>query len=106
PQLVAHLNGEGLPLRLVSNRKDGVVAHTAYLTITGRTWEDLIGLRVYPEEIRHWRCTLYCERGTGSEDNWSDLSQLWGDCCLVVGPFLFFGDRELLGRVRAALTRS
>jgi hypothetical protein len=33
----------------------------------------------------------------------SHMTLQWGDGSLVVGPFLFYGDRELLGRVRAAL---
>jgi hypothetical protein len=30
---------------------------------------------------------------------------LWGDCCLVSGPFVFFGDPELLAEIRACLDR-
>jgi hypothetical protein len=55
------------------------------------------------ERIHSWRGTLFCLRKSG-ENDWSDLVLSWGDCCLEAGPFLFFGDRELLARVRAALS--
>jgi hypothetical protein len=29
---------------------------------------------------------------------------LWGDSCLLAGPFLFFGDQDLLDRIRAILS--
>jgi hypothetical protein len=104
PQLVVCLNREGLKLRTVATRKDGVIAQTAFLTTTSKGWEDLTLLPKVQEQINRWQGTLYCERGPRGEESWADLDQHWGDCYLVVGPFLFFGDRELLGRVRTALT--
>jgi hypothetical protein len=102
PQLVSYLNGEGLGLRLVATQKDGVIHTTAFLTTTPKGWEDLNRLQRGRTQIDHWRGTLHCERGPGGEI-WADLARQWGDCALVVGPFLLYGDRELLGRVRAAL---
>ena len=112
PRLVAYLNGKGLGLRMVSTRKDGVINQTAYLTTTNKGWEDCNPLRKDRQKIDLWQGTLHCElwRGTLhrerglSRDDLSDQPHLWGDCCLVVGPFLLFGDRELLSRVRAALS--
>jgi hypothetical protein len=100
-RLVTYLNGEGLRLRRVSTQRRGVSPLRAYLTTTAKEWLDLDSLPKDPDRIARWRGTLYCERGPA--DHWPDLQGQWGDCCLVVGPFLFFGDRELLGRVRAAL---
>jgi hypothetical protein len=102
PQLVEHLNGAGLELCLLGTGKDGVVDQSAYLTTTPRKWADVNRLFKDATLIEQWEGTLYCERGP--LPSWPGLTSLWGDCCLVVGPFLFFGDPQLLGRVRAALT--
>jgi hypothetical protein len=98
PRLVAYLNEAGLALRMVSARKDGVIDQAAFLTITDQEWEDLDRLFKNPKWISQWRGTLYCKRNTAGYD----LSH-WGDYSLVAGPFLFFGDPELLARVRDAL---
>jgi hypothetical protein len=103
PRLAAHLNGEGLGLRMVATQKDGAVHQTAFLTTTGKGWEDLNRLPKDLNQINRWQGTLYCERVPGG-DGWPGLAHPSDDCCLVVGPFLLYGDRELLGRVRAALT--
>jgi hypothetical protein len=112
PRLVAYLNDVGLGLRMVSTMKHGGIVQTAFLTTTTKEWNDLDGLPKHPKQNHRWRGTLYCERGQVRilgragrlfGDDWSDLTRQWGDCCLVAGPFLFYGDRELLDRVRAAL---
>lgn len=101
PQFVASLNGKGLGLRLVSTQKNGLIGQTAFLTSTDKEWIDLNPLPKVPKHITRWQGTLYCERGV-REPNWSKLTGQWGDCWLAVGPFLLYGDRELLARVRAA----
>jgi hypothetical protein len=106
PQLVAYLNDAGLGLRIVSTLKHGNIDQTAFLTTTTREWEDLNRLPKDQKQIHRWQGTLYCERGRAGlllGDDWSALTRQWGDCCLVAGPFLFYGDRDLLDRVRAAL---
>jgi hypothetical protein len=102
PQLIAHLEQEGLRLRTVPVRKDGPLSQEVFLTNTERDWSYFNGLGKDPGQIEQWRGTLYCERG-GAGRRGLDLDGLWGDCYLVAGPFVFFGDRELLGKVRAAL---
>jgi hypothetical protein len=106
PRLVAHLNDQGLGLRMVSTLKTDVIDQTAFLTTTNKKWQVLNRLPKDHKQIDLWRGTLYCELGRDGlfmRDDWSALTSQWGDCCLVIGPFLFYGDRELLGRVRAAL---
>jgi hypothetical protein len=103
PRLVAYLNSEGLGLRAVSTTNGGDIGPTAFLTTTDKGWEELSRLPRGPSHIDRWRGTLFCER-TSIGGDWPSLTRQWGDCCLVVGPFFFFGDRELLGRVRAALS--
>ncbi len=103
PRLVAYLNGKGLGLRVVPTLKGGGGSdRLAFLTTTDQGWEELSRLPRGRPQVGRWRGTLYCERGPAGGD-WDDLTAEWGDCSLVVGPFLLFGDRELLGRVRAAL---
>jgi hypothetical protein len=103
PQLVAYLNEAGLRLRMVATRKEGGVYPSAFLTTTDREWLELNRLPKDSSRINRWRGTLYCEQGPGG-DAWSDLARQWGDCCLISGPFLFFGDPYLLARVCDVLT--
>lgn len=103
PRLAAYLNEHGLHLRVVPTAAHAPPDPTAYLTTTDKGWEEFNRLFKGPLQMDKWRGTLYCERGHGG-DNWADLARQWGDYCLVAGPFIFFGDLELLGRVRAALT--
>jgi hypothetical protein len=102
PQLVSYLNGQGLGLRLVPPQKEGVLDKEAFLTTTDQSWSDLNQLPKIRERIHGWHGTLYCLR---NKEGYvlSGQVDVWGDCCLVAGPFLFFGDRDLLARVRAAL---
>ncbi len=101
PQLVAFLNGEGMGLRIVTTKKDGTIPNTAFLTTTTKGWDEFNKLTKNEKQISQWQGTLYCKRAPG--EAYSDQIHLWGDCCLVVGPFLLYGDRELLDRVHAVL---
>jgi len=102
-QLAAFLNDEGLGLRLVVTGNDAACPN-AFMTTTNKGWEELNGLVKHPERIGDWQGVLYCEHAQGLQATWPSMTPHWGGCCLVVGPFLFFGDKQLLGRVRAALT--
>jgi hypothetical protein len=104
PQLVAYLNGQGLELRVVATQRDGVIHQTVYLTTTDKEWTYFNRLPNDRNQIDLWRGTLYCVRGPIGP-LWSTLLSEWGECSLVIGPFLLYGDCELLGRVRAALTK-
>jgi hypothetical protein len=102
PKLVLYLNENGLQLRSIPTQKGSDVHTTAFLTTTEREWNDLNRLSKDSRRIDEWRGTLYCERGRG-EKQWQALIRQWGDYCLVAGPFLFFGDPQLLDRVHVAL---
>jgi hypothetical protein len=99
PQLIDHLRRQGLELRVVSTQNSGTLRHNAYLTTTAKKREELELLPKAPERAERWQGTLYVERSHNADV----FVQYWGDCCLVVGPFIFFGDRELLARVRDTL---
>jgi hypothetical protein len=99
PQLVDHLRQQGLELRVVATQDSGPPRHNGYLTTTDRKWQELNLMLKVPEQAEQWRGALYVERCHNTDIR----VQCWGDCCLVAGPFVFFGDRELLARVRDAL---
>lgn len=102
PELAIHLNRKGMAMRLRAVPKNGSIGHSAYLTATAKEWKDLNVLCKDPAFIQHWSGTLYCER-IGNK-NASHLIEQWGDeHCAIVGPFIFYGDAELLKRVRVAL---
>jgi hypothetical protein len=106
PRMVAHLNDAGLQLRIVSTLKNGLVGQAVFLTTTSKEWQDLNRLPKDQKQIHRWQGTLYCESSSidsPARSRWSEWSRQWGDCCLVAGPFFFYGDPELLDRVRAAL---
>jgi hypothetical protein len=108
PELADHLNRMGIQVRLraISRdgplTRDGLLTDSAYLTTTAKEWIDLNSLCKDPKRIRKWRGTLYCER-IGERDVAHFYIEQWGDHCLLVRPFLFYGDPELLERVRNAL---
>ncbi len=99
PRLADYLNRKGVPLRLVATQNNGTIRHNAFLTTTDKEWDDLSRPVKDPRWIGRWRGTLYCERNPEGDD----LARQWGDCYLEVGPFMFFGDPELLARVRTVL---
>jgi hypothetical protein len=97
------LREAGLGLRLVATREDGQVHNSAFLTATDMDWAELNVLPKVPEQAGRWRGTLYVERVWDRQQR-DVRTDVWGDSCLAVGPFLFFGDRDLLPRVHDALT--
>jgi hypothetical protein len=101
PQLAAYLNGKGLGLRMVPIVKGGTIRQTAFLTTTSQRWDFFNHLMKDPKQMDRWQGTLYCERAPHWA-SWGDPTLQSGECCLVIGPFFLFGDRELLGRVRDA----
>jgi hypothetical protein len=101
-ELAIHLNRMGVEVRLRAVPKIGPVTHSAYLTCTAKEWQDLNQLTKDPKRIQDWCGTVYCER-VGVSDPKHLLDQ-WGEHCLAVGPFLFYGDAHLLELVRAALS--
>jgi hypothetical protein len=102
PRLVDHLHDNGVDLHMTSPYKGKPVADVAYLSESERPWEELIYLPASPEAVDKWRGVVYCEKVASPA--WRDqrIAQ-WGDACLDAPPFLFFGDRQLLGRIGGAL---
>jgi hypothetical protein len=101
PTLADHLNRAGPEVRLRPVQKNGTFSQSAFLTTTDKNWFDLNALGKDPRWIHKWRGTVYCELRGGADS--ADLLRLWGDQGWSAGPFLFYGDAELLDRIRAAL---
>jgi hypothetical protein len=101
PRLAERLGGE-LGLRVVYADRKGQPGNNAYLTSTDKGWGQLHAVPQMPEFIGGWQGTVYCERVPDPRSR-DDQVRLGGDCCLRVGPFVFFGDRDLLARIRACL---
>jgi hypothetical protein len=100
--LADHLGRRGLDLRVVPTGRGRPRDAAAFLTTTDKSWSELNVLPQRVEAIDRWRGTVFCERVVQSAGRDHQV-ELWGDSCLVAGPFLFFGDRELLDRIRDTL---
>jgi hypothetical protein len=102
PELVHYLNRAGLRLHVVSTALDDVVQNTAFLTTSEKSWYEVNVLVKHESRLDSWQGVLYCER-VDSDVMRRQLAEQWGDHGWSAGPFLFFGDPELLARVRAVL---
>jgi hypothetical protein len=100
-ELTEQLKLTGVKVRLRSTQQNGVVGQTAFLIFTEKDWRSLNTLKKDSKHIHEWRGVLFCER-VGESDS-THLTTQWGDHCLAVGPFLFYGDAEHLRQVRDAL---
>jgi hypothetical protein len=100
--LLPHLEGRGLHFHASGTRENGPVVRNAFLTREERAWTDLGGLPKDPSKARSWSGIVYCECATREEAR-EDVLAGWGECGLRAGPFVFFGDPELLAEIRAAL---
>jgi hypothetical protein len=74
-----------------------------YLCERPRPREQLQWLRRAAEQGERWRGVVFCEMavhlGEIEENEW----QRWGDYGMRAGPFVLFGDPDLLGRIRRAI---
>jgi len=102
PRLVRHLQDSGLDLHAVSTGATTVSPRSAYLTSTERAPEEIRQLRMVVECTPEWRGVVYCERIVIPDNRAADRAT-WGACSIECGPFLFFGDPELLWQIEAAL---
>ena len=100
-ELADHLRERGLGLRTLSEPAAGPNGRSALLTVNGGDWKSLCPSHKIAERVAEWKGTVHVEmQGAG----WLDArTNAWGDCCLAAGPFLFFGDRDLLARIEEAL---
>jgi hypothetical protein len=104
PQLTAYLRSAGVEVYTLPCQRNGVEDLCAYLSVTKKEWRDVNGLSKSPNLIHEWRGIAYCARESARDT--ADLAAQWGDRCLRIGPFICYGDAELLARIDAAVNRS
>ena len=102
PRLVEHLRSRGLDLHVRPTSRDGPAVGSVYLTETERPWRELTLLRAAREHVGEWRGVVLCERNDSPDGDETRLAT-WGDGCLDLPPFVFFGDPALRARIEAAL---
>jgi hypothetical protein len=105
PRLAGCLHDRGVPLHVTPTARNAPVGDTAYLSEDEWAWEDLVRLPATRESANQWQGVVYCER-VGPHAGSDYRVARWGDACLDAPPFLFFGDRDLLGRIDGALNRN
>jgi hypothetical protein len=103
--VVSHLRGGGLDYRPVSTAQSGDRRRSVFLTKTDKSWAELNGTLKLPERIDDWRGTVYCEK-MGAPAFQQVRNRMWGDCCLHLGSFVFFGDPGMLVEIAAAMAQS
>ncbi len=101
PELLRHLEARGLGLHALPTFQGGSLDRSAYLTVPGKSLEEVKYLVMDPGRIHRWTGVVFCEDCPRLDAR--NLEVLGTDCSLRVGPFIFFGDRDLLARIRGAL---
>jgi hypothetical protein len=102
PELARYLDTTGLSFRVIATAQGNSPTDNAYLTTTAMTRQELDYLLKLPEGLSRWKGIVFCERNL-DDLNWASRLNLWGDYCLCAGPFVFFGDSELLEEIRQAV---
>jgi hypothetical protein len=101
-RLERHLGEQGLGLRRVDSTGMRPMVPCMFLTHTDKSWDQLERVPKAAALIDGWQGTVYCERWPGPEGRQYQAA-VWGDCCLLAGPYLFFGDRAILAEIQLAL---
>jgi hypothetical protein len=104
PKLVAYLRKAGVEVYTVPCQRNDVVDGCAFLSVTQKAWRDVYALTKGPNHIHEWRGIVYCARE--SSDDAASLATQWGDRCLRIGPFICYGDADLLARIGATFRDS
>jgi hypothetical protein len=102
PDLVASLEGRGVPLHLSPTGPGANTRIHAYLSTTAKPAAELYWLVKDTRTMHPWAGVVYCELSRNYEDR-EGVVEEWAECGLRAGPFVFFGDPQLLARIRTAL---
>jgi hypothetical protein len=100
--LVGYLRGRGLQFHLTPTSSGRNASSNAYLTTEAKPAAELYRLLTTRKAIHIWAGVVYCEVSRRYEDR-EGVLEMWADCGLRAGPFVFFGDPALLARIRTAL---
>lgn len=102
-ELVARLSQSTPPLhivRLYPSRPEGPM----WVCDRPQSVEDLRGMIRDPHRVQagRWRGIVFCQRLAGKSVICDEfIRDNWGECGMRVGSIVYFGDPELLERIRA-----
>jgi hypothetical protein len=102
PRLVERLRAHGLNYHVTPVTRGGSMENGVYLCETERSWEDVSHLPGTADHLDEWRGVVLCV-WIGPDGRNGAVPSTWGDGCLELPPFAFFGDPEVRGRLEAAL---
>ena len=89
------------PARIVSTRTDGQIDRSFFLTVRETDENTLRSLPRAAERAEEWRGVVLCEWLVNQEQAGLSAEQ-WGEHGLELPPFVFFGDKELLRKIKDA----
>ena len=100
PDMVQYLRDNGIALRTVPQRDDGLWADAVYLTQTNMSAESLKELCVHPETIEAWQGTVIVnvesDYAPHNVNDWDENGWRWG-------RFFFYGDKKIISQIASAL---
>ena len=99
-ELTVRIHRAGIPLRVVYQRKDGLLLGAIFLTETDQGIAELVCLPIDSEKIGKWAGTVVVVDDS-NPDCPCDTSS-WGENGLRLGPLVLFGDPAILERIRKA----
>jgi hypothetical protein len=100
--LSRYLERRGLGLRAIPTVPGGAGGNNAYLIRGDWSVAELEARIKHPRRVHLWAGVVYCER-VKNPVTAEDRARDWEGACLWAAHFLFFGDPELLARIRDAL---
>jgi hypothetical protein len=101
--MARYLEGRGLGLRAIPTSPKGYLGPNAFLVRRDFSWLELARLPKDAKRVHLWQGVAYFERWHNPLTA-EDRAESWEGACLLAGPFLFFGDPELLAHIRDALS--
>jgi hypothetical protein len=104
-EFIQHLQSAGLHFRVISTRKDGKLAHSAFLTqAEPASWSTLQCMNRNVENIDQWHGSVWIEHlSAAGETEWYVGD--WGRHGCQIDRFVLFGDADLVQQIHKALNR-
>jgi hypothetical protein len=101
-EMASFLRGKLPGARVVSTRADGRIDRSFLLTLGDLEDEKLRKLPRVADRAEEWHGTVLCEWLVNWEPAELFLEQ-WGENAYARPPFVFFGDKRLLARIKEVL---
>jgi hypothetical protein len=98
-ELTTVLSQQAPELHTVPIVKNGSLERGFYLSTASRSWEQLGAVTRSARDAAKWQGVVYCEYVSNIMPVSEGDIQEWGEHGMQIGPFLFFGDPDLLRRI-------